>query len=137
MELFVGPIESGDTIDDLKRLFKGFEKKASFQIVKLLQSTEPLYFGLVEIDSDRLARKALKKLTAARINGRRVCVREYQHRSGGNERRALNWRDKPWHHNERRLGERRKSSRREADDEREEEPVFFAYDNLSVKHSSN
>jgi uncharacterized protein YifE (UPF0438 family) len=35
-------------------------------------------------------------------------VREYKQRSYSNERRALNWRDKPWDGVERRISERRR-----------------------------
>jgi RNA recognition motif-containing protein len=130
MELYIGHLTSSDTISDLKRFFKGYDKKASFRIVKLLRAGGPLYFGLVKVDSDRLARKALKKLHAAKLNGHRVCVREYEHRSGSNERRALNWRNIAWQYTERRMTERREKSCLE----REDEPEYSGYDHMAIKH---
>jgi RNA recognition motif-containing protein len=131
MEIYVGHLTSGDTVSDLKRFFKGYEKKANFQIVKLLRASGPLYYGLVEINSERLARKALKKLNAASLNGHRVCVREYEHRSRSNERRALNWRNLAWDN-----VERRQSERREPHNTAEDKVEFTGYDNMSVKHFS-
>ena len=137
MELYVGQLTSSDTIEDLKQLFKGYDKKARFEIIKLKRESGTLYYGMVNIVSERLARKALKKLNAARLNGHPVAVREFEYRSGGNERRSLNWRDLPWERTERRLNERRKKSSREPDETPEDEPEYSGYDNFSTKHFSN
>lgn len=137
MELYVGQLKSKDTIEDLKLLFKGYDKKASFEIIKLKRESGSLYYGLVNIDSERLARKALKKLNAAMLNGHPVAVREFEYRSGGNERRSLNWRELPWDTTERRLSERRKKSSREPGETPENEPKYSGYDNFSTKHFSS
>ncbi|MGD8742678.1 MAG: RNA-binding protein [Granulosicoccaceae bacterium] len=129
MELYIGHLTSNDTISDLRRFFKGYGKKARFRIVKLLRAEGPLYFGLVEMDSERLARKALKKLHTCKLNGHRVCVREYEYRAGSNERRALNWRNITWQNTERRISERREKSRLEPEDE----PEYSGYDNMVIK----
>lgn len=130
MELYVGHLTSNDTLNDLRRFFKGYEKKAEFRIVKLLRAGGPLYYALIDFESDRLAQKALKKLHACKFNGRRVCVREYQYRIGGNERRALNWRERLWQSTERRNQERREKSRQAKQSQAE----FTGYGNMAVKY---
>lgn len=130
MELYVGPLSSRVTVSELERFFKGFEKKASFSIMKLIRSSGPHYFGVVEFESERLARKAMKKLHSSKFNEHRVIVREYEHRASSNDRRALNWRELTWAKLERRDLERRKKSRIG----KTNEPEFDAYDNFAVKH---
>jgi hypothetical protein len=66
------------------------------------------HFAVADFDSDKLALKAIKKLNGALLHGDKVMLREFIHRSYSNERRAVNWRDKPWDGQERRCDERRK-----------------------------
>jgi RNA recognition motif-containing protein len=130
MELYVGPLTSNITINELQRFFKGFEKKAEFRIMKLIRSSGPHYYGIVEFDSDRLAQKAIKKLHAGKLNSHRVIVREYGHRASSNDRRALNWRTVEWQKVERRNDERRKKFRLGKNRDIE----FDGFDNMSVKY---
>jgi RNA recognition motif-containing protein len=130
MELYVGPLSSRTTSSDLERFFKGFENKAHFSIMKLIRSSGTHYFGLVDFESERLARKAMKKLHSSKFNEHRVIVREYEHRASSNDRRALNWRELSWTRADRRDIERRQKSRLG----RNVEPEFDAYDNFAVKH---
>ena len=130
MELYVGPLSSRTTVSELQRFFKGFEKKASFRLMKLIRNSGPHYFGLVEFDSDRLGKKAMKKLHSSKFNEHRVIVREYEHRASSNDRRALNWRELVWNKVERRDLERRQKFRVGKNAEIE----FDGYDRFAVKH---
>ena len=130
MELYVGPLSSNATVKELQGFFKGFEKKAEFRIMKLLRNTGPHFFGIVEIESDRLASKAIKKLHSKKLNQRRVIVREYEYRASSNDRRALNWRTVEWEKVERRSDERRQKFR--VGKQRDLE--FDGYGEMAVKH---
>jgi RNA recognition motif-containing protein len=98
--------------------------------MKMIQSSGTHYFGVVEFESERLAKKAMKKLHSSKFHEHRVIVREYIHRASSNDRRALNWRTLTWTNLERRDLERRQKSRLGSVDE----PEFDAYDNFAVKH---
>jgi hypothetical protein len=58
-------------------------------------------------ENDKYALKMMEKFHGELFRGRELVIREYLHRSYNNERRAVNWRDKPW-----RAGERRRDDRR-------------------------
>lgn len=130
MELYIGPLSSRATVSDLERFFTGFENKANFSMMKLIRSSGTHYFGVAEFESERLARKAMKKLHSSKFNKHRVIVREYEHRASSNDRRALNWRELTWTKLDRRDVERRQKSRLG----RVTEPGYDAYDNFAVKH---
>ena len=151
MEVFVGNITSSTTLSDVVHLFKGFAKKARLRMVdKKLENGERAYYAVAEFDSDKLAQKAIKKLNGSILRGQQVVLREFQHRSYNNERRAVNWRDKPWHGPERRLSERRKKlqpqqvddfdellqSSRENEQKEKKASVFSisAYSNMARKY---
>lgn len=107
MDIFVGNIPANTTVVDLKKFFKGFDKKAVFEIKRLNGKHDLVTFGLVTIYSDRLANKAIKRLHMKKLRGKPVIVREFTHRAGGNERRQLGWRNKLWLGEERRQSDRR------------------------------
>jgi len=112
MDVFVGNISPNTSVVDLRKFFKGFEKKAVFEVKRMRGKQGKVIFGLISFQSDRMAQKAIKKLHMQKLNGRPVIVREFVYRAGGNDRRQLNWRKKLW------LGEeRRKSERRDANEE--------------------
>ena len=129
MEIYVGNLAANVTEKELRNFFKGFEKKAAFKIQKLISKEGSLYYAKVDIDSDKVASKAIRKLHCRKLHGRPAIVREFQYRAGNNDRRALNWRTQPWIQLERRLDERRKrfklANRRD--------PEYSAYDNLATK----
>lgn len=131
MELYVGQLSSQDTVEDLRQFFKAFARKAGFKIVKLIRPSGPVYIGVVSMESEKLAAKAIRKLHTRKLNGRRVTVREFIYRSGGNERRALNWRERVWNGIERRMAERRERARRANTAPRE--PAFTGYGDMAVK----
>ena len=107
MEIFVGNISSSATAVDLKKIFKGFDKHATFEIKRLKGRDSHVTFGLVRLQSERLAKKAIKRLHMKKYLGRPIVVREYLHRAFGNDRRQLGWRKKLWLGEERRNTDRR------------------------------
>ena len=129
MEVFVGNLTSHVTERELRRFFKGYDKRATFQISKLICNASTSYYAMVDIESDKVALKAIKKLNNKLLDGRHLILREFQYRAGNNDRRALNWRTLVWDKLERRTNERRQKHKK-ADNK---EPEFTAYDNLASK----
>lgn len=108
MDVFIGNITVNTSQTEILSLLKGFAKKARVRMVnQTLESGERAYYAIAEFDSERLARKAIKKLNGTLLHGQQVVLREYVHRSYSNERRAVNWRDRPWDGPERRRSDRR------------------------------
>jgi RNA recognition motif-containing protein len=131
MEIFVGNLTSHVTERELQRFFKGYDKQATFQVFKLICNDGALYYGLADIELDKVALKALRKLNHKLLDGRPAILREFQYRAGNNDRRALNWRTLPWNKVERRMNERRQKYKKA----NLHEPEFTAYDNLASKGS--
>lgn len=114
MDVYIGNITVNTTLSDVVNHFRGFAKKARFRIVdKKLEDGTRAYFAVAEFDTEKLALKAIKKLNGSLLRGQKVHMREYYHRNYSNERRAVNWREKPWHGPERRRSERRKKVTRD------------------------
>lgn len=108
MELFVGQVPHNATLRDLSVFLGPFRDDARFQLIKQDKLAAPsVYYGLVIIDSDRVAQKAMRKLNGQPLAGQSVVVREFAHRVYSNDRRAINWRMQPWQRLERRLCDRR------------------------------
>lgn len=129
MEIFVGNLDAQTREADLRAFFKGYVKEARYSLRKVKAGYETLFYAIVDIEPEKLAVKAIKKLHAKRINGKPAIVREYQYRSGNNDRRAINWRSVVWDKIERRLTERRQNGKVFA----RNEPTFTGYDNLAKK----
>jgi RNA recognition motif-containing protein len=121
MEVFIGNLSSTTTLNDVMHFFKGFAKKARFRMVNhKLENGGRSYYAVADFDNDKLALKAIKRLNGGVIRGEVVVMREFIHRSYNNERRAVNWRDKPWNGPERRRSERREKVVQEKKDDFEE-----------------
>ncbi len=109
MEVYVGSLSPHTTRNDVVTYLKSFAKDARIQMVdKKLEDDLRAYYAIANFDSDRIAQKAIKKLSGGILRGETIELREFYHRSYSNERRALNWREKPWSGLERRNQERRK-----------------------------
>lgn len=109
MDVFIGNLSQRTTLSDLVAFFKSFASDARFQLFdKHYQDGSSSRYAVATIDPDKLAEKAIKKLNGQSLNGVPVLLREFLHRSYGNERRAMGWRDKVWHGVERRQNERRR-----------------------------
>ena len=129
MEVFIGNLADKVTYTDLIGFFKGFSNKAKIRLVdKRTGDGSRLRYGIAEFDSEKVALKAIKKLNGKPLRGEAVVLREYHHRYYANERRAVNWRDKPWTGVERRQQERRKQQIPQS----EAEPDIRDYDSNSA-----
>lgn len=109
MDVFVGNLSPRTTLSDLVTFFKGFASDTRFQLFdKQYEDGSRIRYAVATIEPDKLAEKAIKKLNGQKLHGEAVVMREFLHRNYGNERRAVGWRDKPWHGVERRDNERRR-----------------------------
>jgi hypothetical protein len=106
MELFIGNLPPKISLAELLIFFRAFKGKADFRLEKGGPDGTLLY-AVAELDSERYARKLVEKYQGAQVRGKKLVIREYVHRSYANERRAVNWREKPWRAGERRRNERR------------------------------
>lgn len=108
MDLFVGNLPPNTNLGVLIAFFKGFSSKGDFHLKKkTLSSGDTVYYAVIGFDNDKHALKLMEKFAGQSFKGRELVIREYIHRSYNNERRAVNWREKPW-----RAGERRRQDRR-------------------------
>ncbi len=108
MELFIGNLTPTANLGELIAFFKGFSSKARFRFEeKTLEDGATIRYAVADFDSDKYALKMMEKFAGELYRGKELVIREYLHRSYNNERRAVNWRDKPW-----RAGERRRDDRR-------------------------
>ena len=108
MELFIGNLPARANLGELIASFKGFSSKARFRIEqKKREDGTTIRYVVADFDNDKYAEKFIEKYNGSDFHGQALVVREYFHRSYNNERRAVNWREKPW-----RAGERRRQERR-------------------------
>lgn len=108
MDLFIGNLPSNITLGELTAYFKGFTNKADFHLKqRTLDNGEKLRYAVISFVNDKYALKLIEKYSGQSFRGNTLHIREYFHRSYNNERRAVNWREKPW-----RAGERRRDDRR-------------------------
>lgn len=147
MEVFIGNIGNEATLGEVKAFFRGFSSKADFRMEeRKLEDGQQVRFVIADFDSDRLAEKAIKKFAGQSFRTHPLIVREYIHRSYNNERRALNWRSKPWHGLDRRKDERRYKKLIEPSDDfdailassqKNEIPQTDDFDHLQIKAYDN
>ena len=108
MDLYIGNISPSARFSELVAFFKGFSSKAKFRLeLKKLEDGSTVHYAVAEFENDKYALKMMNKFNGAEFHGQELSIREHLHRSYNNERRAVNWRDKPW-----RAGERRNLDRR-------------------------
>jgi len=107
MDIFIGNLPEHFDGYELRKLFRGFESSAKFSIVDKKSYGRRVRYGLAVIEPSSEARRAIEALNLLEVQGQPIVVREFTHRSYGNERRALNWRERRWNGPERRQTERR------------------------------
>lgn len=111
MEVFMGNLPETLNAADLERLLLPFDRQVKIKLNnQRYKEGGAVCYGVCTFSSERLARKAIKKLDGYLLFGRALSVREYLYRSYSNERRALGWRNRPWDGLERRDGERRQGT---------------------------
>jgi hypothetical protein len=109
VELFIGRLTRDTHIDDLRGFVRKFDKGGvDIRISEIITPDRRLIrFAYINIPSERLALKAVKKLNLNILCDHPVIVREFSQRRSYNDNRDLNWRDKYWFGSERRSAERR------------------------------
>lgn len=122
MELYIGNLPENVTAFDLRKLFTPIagsnsgkfsflrartEPFMNFKIVEQRSASGMVRYGWADIEPDEIAERCIERLNKAPFQGNTLVVREYFHRRAMNERRALDWRSKPWNGEERRVGQRR------------------------------
>lgn len=110
MNLFIGNLPSTTTEGDLCALLRLSQRDATRRLrifKKADRAGRTLRFGIVHVESDADLHKLLERNRNVELQGQRLSVREYLPRAMGNERRAIDWRTRPWPHAERRVSERR------------------------------
>ncbi|MFN2309661.1 MAG: RNA recognition motif domain-containing protein [Gammaproteobacteria bacterium] len=110
MNLFIGNLPSGATEADLCALLHLNADDAGRRLrifKKPDRAGHMLRFGLVHVDSETDLHKLLQRHRDAWLSGQRLQLREFVRRTAGNERRAVNWRARPWSQAEQRAAERR------------------------------
>ncbi len=85
---------------------QGIHKVQVKQIIKQASGKPRRYF-VVHIKTNEVALLAIRRLNLKTVEGHRLMVREHHTRGYMNERRAVNWRERPWGKTERRKSERR------------------------------
>jgi RNA recognition motif-containing protein len=129
MEIYVGNWPSGADNYDLRKLFerdllrvgihrrmrglfrrRDNQERERFRVVIEQKNGVTFHYGRVTLEPDDMARIAIERLNGSNYRGNVLVVREWQTRAYQNDRRALNWRTKPWNKLERRRIERRESS---------------------------
>jgi hypothetical protein len=110
MEIYIGNLSPQATASDLNKLF-GFP--ATPPVCRIFKKQDrdgrEHCYALAIIHPDAAGERLIKRFKNATLNGARLNVREHEPRRIGNERRALNWRNKPWAGPVRRTLERRVS----------------------------
>lgn len=110
MEIFIGNLPPTTTVHDLYRLFGPFQRRVLARVFrKNDRRGATICYALALLSPDSAARRALARLQGAKLQCRPLVVREFMPRSCANERRALDWRSRPWPGPERRRSERRVS----------------------------
>ena len=129
MELFVGNISADTRERELREFFGDYAKDAKITLHKLKLGYSTYFYARVDIKSEKLALKAIKKLHSKKLSGRSVPIREYEYRAGNNDRRTLNWREISWQQIERRFNDRRQHAKLFL----RTEPEFSGYDQAAKK----
>ena len=107
MFIYIGNLPSEVDESELANLLEKFGNNTKTQTKLTLQKHRDSYFCIANISNDRKARKFIRKYNLKSPFGQELMVREFIHRSYGNERRDIKWRQKQWRGAENRQTERR------------------------------
>lgn len=112
MDVFIGNLPSQLSFKEIRELHGSWDFNAPIKRVDGQdKSGHEFHYFLAQFSpkNEAEAEQLIQEMKGISIYGQVLDVREFIHRSYCNERRALNWRKKPWHNTERRAVERRKS----------------------------
>lgn len=129
MEIFISNITADIREVELRKFFGRYAKNATFSLRKLKFDHSTYFCAQVDIEPEKLALKAIKKLHGKKLNGKPISLREYEYRAGNNDRRTLNWRELLWNNIERRFNERRQHAKQFD----RNEPMFTGYNQFAKK----
>jgi RNA recognition motif-containing protein len=107
MFVFIGNLPSVANESEIAHLLEKFGNNTETLKNLTFQKHRDSYFCIANISNDRKARKFIRKYNLKSPFGQELMVREFIHRSYGNERRDINWRQKQWRGAENRHIERR------------------------------
>ena len=108
MYIFIGNLPGKKYEPEILSLLKNFDKQEKTKIeLPICKHRDHGYFCIANINKEKTAYKFIKKFNQKSPYGHPLDIREFVHRSYGNERRAINWRTKEWGGDEKRVGERR------------------------------
>lgn len=108
MYIFIGNLPGKKYEPEILSLLKKIDKREKPRIESpILEHCNSGYFCIANIDKEKTAHKFIKKFNNKSPYGHPLNIREFVHRSYGNERRAINWRNKAWDGDEKRNGDRR------------------------------
>ena len=108
MDIFIGNLPGKKFEAEILQLLKQVDKNIKAQIkTPILKNVKDGFFCIASISQEKLARRFIKKYNLKSPYGQPLHIREYIHRSYGNERRDIHWREKEWDGTEKRSGERR------------------------------
>lgn len=110
MKIFVGNLPTLEQ-SELHKFQSKWNISASEQVDGRDRSGRVYRYFLTHFNyaQEKKAHRLIKRLNGSSFLEHRIEAREYVRRAFMNERRSLDWRSKPWHKEERRLGERRGS----------------------------
>ena len=128
MDIYVGNIPKGTRPGELKKLIKKaiknkvfprlfekivatgqIDKGGGIKIHKTSTVNGEYSYGHIMVQSSGIGRLAIDSLLNAQLRGNCLNAREFVSRDCSNDRRAENWRERPWTENCRRQKERRQN----------------------------
>lgn len=122
MEIFIGNLPPKASAFELRRLFNPVVENngrrflfwrlnsleyMNFRIVEQRTGKGLVRYGVAQVEPDWMAEVCLSELNHSFLMGQPLLLREYHRRSYMNERRAVDWRTRPWDGKERRQHHRR------------------------------
>lgn len=108
MNIFIGNLPGKRYEAEVLQLLKQIDKNIQAKIITpILKNVRDGFFCIANVSQEKLAKRFIKKYNLKSPYGQCLHIREYVHRSYGNERRDIHWREKYWNGPEKRSGDRR------------------------------
>jgi hypothetical protein len=112
VDIYIGNLPASATMHDVRTACRKWDVKAVFERQSgIYKIGKPYQFFIARFGAgeEKEARRLIQQLKGISLQGRAIEVREYINRSYSHERRAIDWRTRPWSGVERRRHERRLS----------------------------
>ena len=91
MNIYVGNLSYGVTEDELQQLFVEYGSVVSANLIMDRDTGNPKGFGLVEMENQADAEKAIKELDGSSIKGRSIKVNQARPRNDRSRPKRNNW----------------------------------------------